>query len=134
MYGYSDCSGGPPAARRGLILVVLAAVLWGTSGVATKAIYAVTNMDAISVAAFRLALGAPLLLIAFRCTALVTGASGLRVPRPGADAVGRRRAGHLAGPVFAAIASVGVAIATLVTISIAPVLVCLFSLCCCASG
>ena len=54
--------------RRGLILVVLAAALWGTSGVATKTIYALVDISPISVAAFRLALGAPLLWAAFRLT------------------------------------------------------------------
>ncbi len=117
---------GRAAARRGLILVVLAAVLWGTSGVATKAIYAITNMDPISVAAFRLVLGAPLLLISFRCTA---GFRSFRVARSDlalmvlvGAAIGISQALY-----FAAIARVGVAIATLVTVCIAPVLVCLCS-------
>jgi len=57
---------GRATARRGLILVELAAALWGTSGVATKTIYTLVDISPISVAAFRLALGAPLLLAAFR--------------------------------------------------------------------
>lgn len=113
-------------ARRGLALVVLAAALWGTSGVATKAIYSLVAISPVAVAAFRLALGAPLLLAAFRLT-------------------GRSRSFHIArgdltwllltgaclglsqACYYAAIARVGVAIATLVTICSTPVLVCLFS-------
>ena len=48
---------GRATARRGLMLVVLAAALWGTSGVATKTIYSLVAISPISVAASRLALG-----------------------------------------------------------------------------
>ncbi len=113
-------------ARRGLIFVVLAAALWGTSGVATKTIYTLVDISPISVAAFRLALGAPMLFIAFR---LANGSRSHRVAR--ADLAWMLLAGAALGMsqacYFAAIARVGVAIATLVTICTTPVLVCLFS-------
>jgi drug/metabolite transporter, DME family len=112
--------------RRGLILVVLAAALWGTSGVATKTIYSLVDISPILVAAFRLALGAPMLLAAFR---LANGSQSFRVAR--ADLAWMLLAGACLGMsqacYFAAISRVGVAIATLVTICTAPVLVCLFS-------
>ena len=60
------------------MLVVLAAALWGTSGVATKTIYTLVDISPITVAAFRLALGAPLLLAAFRLT---SGQRSFRVAR-----------------------------------------------------
>jgi drug/metabolite transporter, DME family len=117
---------GRATTRRGLILVLLAAVLWGTSGVATKTIYTLVDISPISVAAFRLALGAPMLLVAFRLT---KGSQSFRVAR--ADLAWMLLAGAALGLsqacYFAAIARVGVAIATLVTICTAPVLVCLFS-------
>ena len=117
---------GRATARRGLMLVVLAAALWGTSGVATKTIYTLVDISPISVAAFRLALGAPLLLAAFRLT---SGQRSFRVAR--ADLAWMLLAGAALGMsqacYFAAISRVGVAIATLVTICTAPVLVCLFS-------
>jgi DME family drug/metabolite transporter len=117
---------GPVGARRGLILVVLAAALWGTSGVATKTIYSRVDISPISVAAFRLALGAPLLLAAFRLT---SGSRSFHIAR--ADLAWLLLAGASLGMsqacYFAAIARVGVAIATLVTICTAPVLVCLLS-------
>ena len=69
---------GRATARRGLMLVVLAAALWGTSGVATKTIYTLVDISPITVAAFRLALGAPLLLVAFRLT---SGQRSFRVAR-----------------------------------------------------
>jgi len=108
------------------MLVLLAAALWGTSGVATKALYALADISPLTVAAFRLALGAPLLLVAYRLTC-----SSRR------DRIAPRDLGWLllAGAslgisqacYFAAIERVGVAIATLVTICSAPLLVCLFS-------
>jgi len=117
---------GRTTTRRGLIFVVLAAALWGTSGVATKTIYTLVDISPVSVAAFRLALGAPMLLAAFRYT---SGSRNFRIAR--ADLAWLLLAGASLGMsqacYFAAIARVGVAIATLVTICTAPVLVCLFS-------
>ena len=44
------------AARRGLVLIVLAATLWGTLGVATRALYAVAEIRAIEISFVRLAI------------------------------------------------------------------------------
>jgi DME family drug/metabolite transporter len=133
---------GRALARRGLIFVVLAGMLWGTSGVATKAIYALADISAMSVAAFRLALGAPLLLLAYRWSVAPRAASlrqGLAAPQDGAPRRPARRSDLallvLAGAAlglsqawyFAAISTVGVTIATLVTICTIPVLVCLLA-------
>jgi drug/metabolite transporter, DME family len=110
------------AVRRGLFFVVLAGVFWGTSGVATKALYALIPVSPITVAAYRLALGVPLLLLSYR---LISGQSSFRVTRGDLAllllvgvALGTSQACY-----FAAIARVGVAIATLVTICSTPVLV-----------
>ncbi|MEI2688936.1 MAG: EamA family transporter [Anaerolineae bacterium] len=54
------------APRRGLLLILLAAALWGTSGVATKGIYGLSDATPLMVAALRLALGAPLLWLVYR--------------------------------------------------------------------
>jgi len=112
--------------RPGLILVVLAAVCWGTSGVATKTIYSLVDISPVAVAAFRLALGAPLLAVAFHYT---RGARSFRIAR--GDFAWMLLAGASLGAsqacYFAAISRVGVAVATLVTICTAPVLVSLFS-------
>lgn len=111
--------------RQGLILVVLAGVAWGTSGVATKGIYGFTDISPMLVAAFRLTLGMPLLLVALRAT---NGGLGVRVARQDAGlllAVGATL-GISQTCYFGAIAQLGVAIATLITICTAPVLVGLF--------
>lgn len=117
---------GSAATRRGLILVVLAAALWGTSGVATKTIYSLVEISPIAVAAFRLTFGAPVLLIAYR---IMDGSGSLRIVRT--DITWFLIAGATVGIsqafYFAAISQVGVAIATLVTICTAPVLVSLAS-------
>ena len=114
------------AARRGLIFVVIAAAFWGTSGVATKTIYSLVMISPITVAAFRLAFGAPVLLIAYR---IMSGSGSLRINR--SDVTWLLLAGATLGIsqafYFAAISQVGVAIATLVTICTAPVLVSLAS-------
>ncbi|HEX9372256.1 MAG TPA: EamA family transporter [Roseiflexaceae bacterium] len=52
--------------RRGLLLIVLAAVLWGTVGVTTKYIYGIAETNALSIGFFRLAFSTPTLLVA--CT------------------------------------------------------------------
>ena len=111
--------------RQGLILVVLAGMAWGTSGVATKGIYGLVDISPVTVAAFRLAIGAPLLLVALRMT---SGGLGARVARGDIGlllAVGAVL-GISQACYFGAIAQVGVAVATLVTICTAPVLVGLF--------
>ena len=51
----------PSAARGGLLLIVLAAVLWGTVGVTTRAIFTLAETTALSVAFLRLALALPVL-------------------------------------------------------------------------
>jgi len=108
--------------RRGLIFVVLAGMFWGTSGVATKTLYSLVPVSPITVAAYRLVLGAPLLLLAYRW---IGGSNSFRVTRGDfallllvGTALGTSQACY-----FSAIARVGVAIATLVTICTAPVLV-----------
>jgi DME family drug/metabolite transporter len=117
---------GKLAGRGGLLLILLAAVLWGTVGVSTRAIFALTETTALSVAFLRLALAVPVL-----------GAASVAV-------LGRRsvqaspRHLLLMGVIgillaiyqlcfFGAIQRVGVTIATLVTLCIAPVIVAVLS-------
>ena len=65
-------------ARRGLMIVVLAGMAWGTSGVAAKTLYSLVPVSPITVAAYRLVLGAPLLLLAYRW---IGGSNSFRVRR-----------------------------------------------------
>lgn len=120
----SNARGG---SHRGLLLIVLSAVLWGTVGVAVKALYGLADTNPISIGFFRLVVSVPALLLARWFTQ-------------------SRHTFHLASwqdlglmlligvlmalyqvCYFAAIVQVGVAIAVLVTLCTAPVLVALFS-------
>ena len=49
------------ASRRGLLLIMLAAVLWGTVGISTKTIYQITAINPLSIGFFRLAFSLPVL-------------------------------------------------------------------------
>src|SRR5262249_2677535 len=113
-------------ARRGLLSIVLAAVLWGTVGVATKALYGLTDTNPLSIGFFRLAIATPALLGA--CW-LTLGRRMFQVtPRDLALMlfIGAATAFYQVC-YFAAIARVGVAIAVLVTLCTAPVIVALIS-------
>ena len=112
--------------RHGLPLILLAGVLWGTSGVTTKLIYGLAETTPTSVAALRLALGAPvLLLVSWR----TPGWRDFNITR--FDLALMVLAGTAMGIsqvcYFSAISQVGVAVATLVTVCTAPVLVALLS-------
>jgi DME family drug/metabolite transporter len=114
------------AARRGLLLIALAALLWGTVGVTTKILYRTTPTTPLSVGFFRLAFAAPILAVA--CWSHL-GRRTLAVERRGLATmllVGAMLALYQVC-FFAAVADVGVAIATLITLCTAPVLVALFS-------
>ena len=116
----------PAPSVRGLLMILLAAMLWGTAGVATRAVYGLADTNAPSVAFFRLALGTPPLALA--CWRVL----GPKALRPGRRDLARMLAmGALLAQYqacfFAAIREVGVAVATLVTICTAPVLVALLA-------
>ena len=114
------------AARGGLLLIVLAAILWGTVGVTTRAIFTVADTTALSVAFLRLALAVPVLGLA---TAALLGRHGFRAtPRHLLlmGLIGILLAGYQL-LYFGAIQRVGVAIATLVTLCTAPVIVAVLS-------
>ena len=114
-------------ARHGFLFIIAAGILWGTSGVATRAIYGLVDVSPITIAAFRLGLGAPMLWVALRC---LLGRSTTHSIAP-QDLGWLTLAGIALGVsqafYFASILRIGVAIATLVTISAAPVLVGLLS-------
>ncbi|QEM69287.1 EamA family transporter [Geobacter sp. FeAm09] len=113
-------------ARRGLLLVMLAAVLWGTVGVSSKTLYAISATTPLSIGFFRLALAVPVLLLA--CW-FKLGRGMLRVTRRDFALmvlIGAMTALYQAC-YFAAIARVGVAVATLITLCTAPVMVALLA-------
>ncbi len=105
---------------------MLAAVLWGTVGITTQSLYRLTTTTPLSVGFFRLAIAAPVLGLGCWMTC---GRSSLRIARRDLARIALIGAMLAFYQVcfFAAIASVGVAIATLVTLCLAPVLVAVLS-------
>ncbi len=112
--------------RHGLLLIVLAAVLWGTVGTAVKIIYGLVETNPLSIGFFRLAFSVPVLLAA--CWHMLGRRMFRMTPR---DLGLMLLMGALMALYqvcyFAAIARVGVAIAVLVTLCTAPVMVALLS-------
>ena len=113
-----------PSAARGFTLVVAAALCWGTSGLTGDVVARRTDLDPLDIAWYRMAVAA-----------VVLGAVSLLTRRRRAVPAVRARAvrGRLllvaAGlatyqaAYFAAVASAGVSIATLVALGLAPLLV-----------
>jgi drug/metabolite transporter, DME family len=116
----------PHTPRRGLWLIVGAATLWGTTGVATQAIYHLSSANALSVAFWRLAIAALILLLL--CWRLL-GRRTWHIKRRDALLMLCMGATQAASQYcyFAAIADCGVTVATLITICVAPVIVVLLA-------
>lgn len=115
-----------PGSRRGLILIMLAALLWGTVGVATGVIYTLSETNALSIGFFRLALATPALLLA--CWR-VCGGGMFRVGRRDLALmllIGAATALYQVS-LFSAIRLIGVSLAVMVTLCTAPVLVAIAS-------
>ena len=115
------------SSTRGLLLIVLAAVLWGTVGVAIKALYGLADTNPLSIGFFRLAIAVPAL---FWACWLTLGVRMFRVAWRDLALMLLLGAMMALYQVcyFGAIAQVGVGIAVLITLCIAPVLVALLSL------
>ncbi|MET0429211.1 MAG: EamA family transporter [Microvirga sp.] len=103
-------------------LVLLAAILWGTVGVASKLLFRTADIAPLTVGFYRLAVAAPLLFVLARLLP--------RVPWVAIDrrngllfvALGLTQAGYQ-GLYFVAVARLGVIPATLVALCMAPVLI-----------
>ncbi|NOY14022.1 MAG: EamA family transporter, partial [Deltaproteobacteria bacterium] len=112
--------------RSGILFVSVSAILWGTVGIATQAIYRQSELTAVAVGFYRLAFAFP--VVALLCWKIV----GKQVFLVSVRQYGKMM---LIGVMlalyqvffFAAIGYVGVAVATLVTLCSAPVLVSLVS-------
>ncbi len=114
-------------AGRGIGMIGAAAILWGTVGVTTQALYDVSETNALSIGFFRLAISSPILLLT--CW-LVLGRTMFRITRR--DwwmflALGALTATYQVC-LFSAIRFVGVSIAVVVTLCIAPLFVALASI------
>lgn len=115
-----------PRLSLGLLLIIAAATLWGTVGIATRALYELTPTNALSIGFFRLALSVPALVLA---THLLTGSVRFATTRRDLWLMLGLGVAMAAYQVFyfAAIAQVGVTIAVLVNLCSAPVIVALLS-------
>jgi len=115
-----------PASRRGFLLVVLAALCWGTSGVSGKIVAERAGLGPLDIAWHRMAIGAVVLLLGYalstrrrRAAAPVALTRGtvVRLALVGAGLAAYQLA------YFAAVATAGVSIATLVALGLAPLLI-----------
>ncbi|WP_030418671.1 DMT family transporter [Streptomyces sp. SCSIO 75703] len=121
----SNASSGLPVGR-GLLYLVVAGVAWGTAGAAASLVYRTSDMGPVSLSFWRCALGLVLLVAARpprpRRKAAVREPSGTRVLRAGVTGVGLA---VFQTAYFAAVASTGLAVATVVTLGAGPVLIAL---------
>ncbi len=115
-----------PKSNAGLLSVTLAAVTWGTIGVAVDVLYRLTPTGPLSVGFWRLAFSVPVLLTLSRVYA---GPNFWRVQRRDLGPLLLMGAAFAAYQVcyFAAIPHIGVAAAVLVNICSAPIIVALLS-------
>lgn len=115
----------PAASRRGFLLVVLAALCWGTSGISGAIVADRTDLGPLDIAWHRMAIGAVVLLTAFAVSRNRRSAPSGPMARGTAVRLGLVAAGLAAYQLayFAAVAQAGVSIATLVALGLAPLLI-----------
>lgn len=110
------------AARIGLLQISLAGVLWGTGGLAVQVIRDVTPMSVLVISAYRMGIAAVVLAAAVLALRQLGQVSRLLRERPGhAVLVGVSTAAYQA-LYFASVVNVGVTVATVVSLGLAPAL------------
>lgn len=112
----------------GALSVVLAAALWGTSGLSGKALTEVAAVHPLAIGFYRLAIAGPILLLAVLAG---PGPGALRVPRrhwPAFAVLALSQALYQA-LYFTAVTEIGVSLATLIALCGAPVLITLLAAC-----
>ena len=117
--------GSPTAAsRRGFLFVVLAALCWGTSGLSGSVVADRSDLSALDIAWYRLAIGAVVLLAAWAGTSR-RRAAPVPLSRPVVVRLSLVAAGLAAYQLayFSAVDRAGVSIATLVALGLAPLLI-----------
>ncbi|RBY93994.1 multidrug transporter [Blastococcus sp. TBT05-19] len=117
----------PAASRRGFALVVLAALCWGTSGFSGSVVARYSDLGPLDIAWHRMAIGAVVLLAGFALSRRRRSDAVPPLTRGTAARLGLVAAGLAAYQLayFAAVATAGVSIATLVALGLAPLLIAL---------
>jgi DME family drug/metabolite transporter len=112
------------APRRGMILILLSSLFWGTVGIATQAIYLIADTNPLSIGFFRLLFAAPALLL---CSWFLLRRRAFQIHWR--DMLKMVMIGAMLALYqicyFASIVQVGVTIAVLVTLCTAPIMVAL---------
>jgi drug/metabolite transporter, DME family len=113
------------ASRRGFLLVVLAALCWGTSGVSGRIVADRTDLGPLDIAWHRMAIGAVALFLLHLLTRRRRSGRAVALTRGTAVRLLLIGAGLAAYQLayFAAVATAGVSIATLVALGLAPLLI-----------
>ena len=112
------------AARRlGLLQICVAGVLWGTGGLALVVLRDLTELSVIVISAYRMAIAALVLLLVVASTRRLGHVRAILAEHPGRVClVGLSTAAYQA-LYFSAVINVGVSVATVVALGLAPVLV-----------
>ena len=112
----------PVSHTRGLVEVAVASVLWGTGGLAVQLVREVEPMSPVTISAWRMALAAAVLLVALVLLRRGGELVDLARRQPGRLlAVGVGTAAYQ-GFYFVSVTQVGVAVSTVVSLGLAPVL------------
>ncbi|RZU34196.1 DMT family transporter [Blastococcus saxobsidens] len=117
----------PTAPRHGFVLVVLAALCWGTAGFSGSLVTRHSDLGPLDIAWHRMAIGAVVLSAGFALFRRRRGGTAAPLDRGTWVRLGLVAAGLAAYQLayFAAVATAGVSIATLVALGLAPLLIAL---------
>ena len=119
----SSTSTRPSPSRRGFLLVVLASLCWGTSGISGRIVADRTDLGPLDIAWHRMVIGAAVLSVGWLITR--RGRQSVPLTRPVAVRLALVGAGLAAYQLayFSAVQTAGVSIATLVALGLSPLLI-----------
>jgi len=112
----------PSSSRLGLAQVALAGVLWGTGGLALELVRDRVPMSVLTVSAWRMGIAAALLVAAAAAWRQLPAVAALVRARPGKAALVGLCTATYQALYFAAVVNVGLTVATVVSLGLAPVL------------
>ncbi len=112
----------PPRSLAGLLQVCLAGVLWGTGGLVVQLVRERVPVPVLTVSAYRTAIAAMVLVLAVVLLRRTPGAVALARRQPWRTAIVGAATGAYQALYFGAVVAVGVSVATVVALGLAPVL------------